>query len=99
MRRILGFLLLSQAAVAFLPHCPLPAATPNARQAPVSTAARLGPLSVLGGGGGEYDLLKGSGGVSKVSKDPAPGEFDLLGGKAQEDAAVIKEVRCVRIRV
>jgi len=51
-------------------------------------------LSVLGGGGGEYDLLKGSGGASKVSKDPAPAEFDLLGGKAQEDAAVIKEVRC-----
>lgn len=92
MRRILGLLLLSQATVAFLPRCPVPAATPNAQLA--STAARLEPLSALGGGG-EYDLFKGSGGVSKVSKDPAPGEFDLLGGKAQEDAVVIKEVRCV----
>jgi len=99
MRRILGLLLLSQVVVGFLPRCPVPAASPNARLASVvSTATRLEPLSALGGGGGEFDLLKGSGSVSKVSKDPAPGEFDLLGGKAQEDAAVIKEVRCVRIR-
>ena len=92
MRRVLGLLLLSQAVVGFLPRCPVPAA--NARPASLSTAASIEPLSALGGGGGEYDLLKGSSSTSKVSNDPAPGEFDLLGGNAQEDAAVIKEVRC-----
>jgi len=90
MWRVLGLLLLSQAVVGFLPRCPVLAA--NARLASSSTAASLGPLSASGGGG-EYDLLKSSSSVSKVSNDPAPGEFDLLGGNAQEDA-VIKEVRC-----
>ncbi len=90
MRRILGLLLLSQVAVGFLPpSCHPPAVGSTSSSSTCARArARLGPLSVLGGGGGEYDLL---GGKSAGPKDPALGEYDLLGGKAQAESAVIKE--------
>lgn len=98
MRRILGLLLLSQAVVGFLPpSCPLSSNTNTPTHPSSSNSKKSTCRWVLGGSGGEFDLLKGSKPSGKA--DPAPGEFDLLGNIAgAEGAAVIKEV-CVCVGV
>ena len=84
-----ALLLLPGAAVGFLP--PMPSRGLLARPTSAAPAAAASSLkSQLFGG--DYDLLKGSSGKAGGSKDPAPGEFDLLGSKADAEAAVVKEV-------